>query len=89
MIARFISPSFLCHLTSGFCVQRFWVWGSRLIELIKLIGLAILIISTNQPFNPINLSPSQLLIFLTSIFFFSPSFLCPLTSELCHLTSVI
>jgi hypothetical protein len=38
----------------------FWVQGSmltkliELIELIEFVGLAELIISTNQPFNPIN-----------------------------------
>jgi hypothetical protein len=32
----------------------FWFHGSMLAKLIEFIGLAELIISTNQPFNPIN-----------------------------------
>ena len=47
---------------SGFKGSRFWVQGSRLFELIKLIGLiglAELIISTYQPINLSTIQPNQ------------------------------
>jgi hypothetical protein len=45
-----------CHLTSDIRLlsSGIKVLGSMLAKLIEFIGLAELIISTNQPFNPIN-----------------------------------